>query len=163
MYDNDDPMCCASYRVYTKLEITKNGIKVKERFSKATEHYYSKLERKRQEKQKARKIAEVSERVSRIASSSSYSPREKKEKIRVVQNSVSHEVFTTAIRKLPIADNGKFVTFDTYMRKQATSSKSRHSSSRSSSTPVERDPVGAGMSIFFDSSAGNIKKQLGLP
>ena len=37
-YDSDDAMCCPSYRVYTKVEITKSGIKVKERFSRPTEH-----------------------------------------------------------------------------------------------------------------------------
>jgi hypothetical protein len=85
---------------------------------------------------------------------------QKAEKIRILQRNFGEEVITTVIRYVPVYDTetSGFISFDSYMRRLA--SQEGHSTS---SAPIEQDPVGAGLSIFFDSSVDNIMAQLGLP
>lgn len=85
---------------------------------------------------------------------------QKRSKLRIVQNTYGEEIFTTVIRYVPIYDSetSQVMSFDSYMRLFA--SESGHSTS---SAPIEQDPVGAGLSIFFNPSSENIQKMLGIP
>jgi hypothetical protein len=88
------------------------------------------------------------------------SDAQKREQIRILQSSVGEELFATVIRYVPVYDSesGKFYSFDSYMRLFA--SEQGHSTNQA---PIEIDPVGAGLSIFFNPSVDNIQKMLGLP
>lgn len=109
---------------------------------------------------KDRKAYEAYQKASSILQDARLSDLEKRKQIKVLQRSVGEELFTTIIRYVPVydSDSGQFYSFDSYMRQFA--SEQGHSTS---SAPIETDPVGAGLSIFFNPSVENIQKMLGLP
>lgn len=94
-----------------------------------------------------------------IMSNNTLSDAQKRERLRVLQNSYGEEVVTTIMRYVPVYDSerGKLVSFDSYMRGMAS-----NFGYSSSNSPIEQDPVGASISIFFDPSVENITQQLGL-
>jgi hypothetical protein len=174
MYHEMDPSCCHSYEVISKYKISDQGITLIERATKITKFGHENMptyakwkkdelrrkeEAKKEWQAKLREAERLSRKISSVSSNPYTSKNEKAEKIRVLQRNAGEEIFTSAMRMVPIYDkkDKKFRTLDSHMRREDSRSSSR------SSTPFERDPVGSGMSIFFNSSSSNIKKQLGLP
>jgi hypothetical protein len=106
------------------------------------------------------KAYDAYKKASSILQNPKLSDSQKREQIKVLQSSVGEEVFATIIRYVPVydSDSGRFYSFDSYMRRFA--SEQGHSTNRA---PIEIDPVGAGLSIFFNPSVQNIQKMLGLP
>ena len=90
---------------------------------------------------------------------SSYSDSQKRERIRVVQNTFGEEIVTTIMRYVPVYNSreDRFESFDSYTRGFASDY-----GYSTSNAPIERDPVGASLSIFFNPSSENITKMLGL-
>ena len=83
---------------------------------------------------------------------------QKKQQIRVYQRTYGEELVATVIRYVPVyQENGTFTSFDTWS-KGFTS----QTGGSSGSAPIDSDPVGSTMSIFFDPSSQNITQQLGL-
>jgi hypothetical protein len=106
------------------------------------------------------KINLVYQQASKIFQDRTLSETDRREKIRVLQNKYGEELVATVIRYVPVYDfeTGKILSFDTYMRTFV--SQSGHSTYNA---PIETDPIGAGLSVFFNPSSSNIKKMLGLP
>jgi len=102
---------------------------------------------------------EVYEEASRIMADTRISDSAKREKMRVLQSNYGEEAVAWVIRMVPIydTDEGRFISFDNYTR----SLTSEYGSS-SGNAPIDKDPVGAGLSIFFNPSVENITEQLGL-
>ena len=174
MFHDSDPSCCNSYEVVSKYEVSGNSILLISRETIITSYghknipMYDKWEKEKLNRKKEAKTSHqvryrdteiLSRKISSVLSNPYYSKKDKAKKIKVIQRNSKEEMFTSAIRMVPIYDKRKykFITFDSYMRHEVNRSNNNRSSA------LERDPVGAGMSIFFDSSASNIKKQLGLP
>lgn len=88
------------------------------------------------------------------------SEADKRSRMRVVQNTYGEAALTLALRYVPVYDQKekRFVSFDTYMRNWAA----EMGGNPSSGAPIERDPVGATMRIFFDPSPKTIYDMLGL-
>ena len=103
-------------------------------------------------------LNESYERAKKILTNSSETEESRREKIRILQQDVGQETMTLLLRYVPIIDleKGTVQTFDDYMRDIASS---YHSGSDS---PIERDPVGAAMSLLFDPSADNIAALTGI-
>jgi hypothetical protein len=82
----------------------------------------------------------------------------KQDALKVLQNTQGQELFTNVMRFVPVYDEKKqnFMTFDTYARSFIGSEQ------RSDNAPIDIDPVGAGMRIFFDPSPDTINTMLGL-
>ena len=89
---------------------------------------------------------------SNILSDRSLSTSEKQAAIRIAQVKYGEELFTTVIRHVPVydAESQALVSFDDYMRKLARQYQII------SGSPLEVDPVGGAMRIFFDSSPETI-------
>lgn len=101
---------------------------------------------------------EVYERVSSTIHDQTMSESQKREQMRVYQSTYGEEIVTTVLRYVPVYEgDGSFVSFDNWMRDFSSST-----GSSSSNAPIDQDPVGASMSIFFDPSPENITEQLGL-
>ena len=98
------------------------------------------------------RITDLVGRISRIVASNAKSDREKREEIRILQRNASEELFTTAMRFVPVFADGRLQTFDAYMREQAGGR---------DDADIRKDPVGAGMSILFDPSTENIAEKVG--
>jgi hypothetical protein len=97
--------------------------------------------------------------ITRIVCDSTLSAEQKQSKLRVYQDSLGTEVLAAFIRSVPVYDTDKkeFSSFDSYVRNLAGAS-----SIDVSSTPFERDPVGASIRIFMDPSESTISEMLGL-
>lgn len=101
---------------------------------------------------------EAYEKVSATLKDKNLSESQKRDNIRVYQDTYGKELVATVIRYIPIYQgNGKFQTFDTWSNNLSNSY-----GSSSGNTPFESDPVGSTLNIFFDSSLENITEQLGL-
>jgi hypothetical protein len=93
----------------------------------------------------------------RIARDPKLSVAEKKAKAKVVQSSIGRESFATLLRSVPMydADTKTVMTFDTWSRRLGQTGYDQDA-------PVNQDPVGATVSMFFDSSPENIRRQFHL-
>ncbi len=97
---------------------------------------------------------------SAIMKNSTLSDNQKADQLRVLQRTYGEELLTTVIRYVPVYDDqtGSFLSFDSYMRRFAS-----QEGYSTTAAPIEQDPVGAGMSLFFNPSVENIQRMLGLP
>ncbi|MBU0776996.1 SH3 domain-containing protein [Patescibacteria group bacterium] len=101
---------------------------------------------------------EAYEQVSSTIHDSHLSESQKRDKIRVYQNTYGEEIVAWVIRLVPVYQgDGKFTSFNSWAQDF-----SNDYSSSSSSAPIDSDPVGSSLSIFFDPSVDNITEQLGL-
>jgi hypothetical protein len=84
---------------------------------------------------------------------------EKRAQLRVVQRTYGEDILATVIEYIPVYDSNLnwFSNFDAYVRHLISPY-----GNWSSDSPFEDDPIGAGLSIFFDPSAENIAEMLGL-
>ncbi len=96
---------------------------------------------------------------SQIMADTRLSDSEKRDRMRVLQRNYGEETVAWVMRFVPVydADDKRFYSFDTYMRDLSSSY-----GSPSSGAPIEKDPVGASLKIFFDPSADTITEMLGL-
>lgn len=94
-----------------------------------------------------------------VMSDKSLSNSEKQKQLRIKQDKYGEEVVSYIIRYVPVynSDKGGFESFDSMMRGFASDY-----GDSSTSAPIEKDPVGAGMKIFFDPSPDTITDMLGL-
>ena len=104
-------------------------------------------------------LYKVYEEVESVMSSKSLSNSEKQERLRTTQDKYGEEVVAYIIRYVPVynTDSGQFESFDSVMRGFASDY-----GYSSSNAPIETDPVGAGIKIFFDPSPETITEMLGL-
>lgn len=101
---------------------------------------------------------EVYEKVNATLQDPYLSESEKRSQIRVYQRTYGEELVATVMRYMPVyQENGTFTSFDTWSRGFVD-----ESGGQPRNTPLESDPVGSTMSIFFDPSTKNITEQLGL-
>lgn len=107
-----------------------------------------------------RRAYDAYQQASAIMQDRRLSDNQKADKLRILQRTFGEELLTTVIRYVPVYDDqtGSFLSFDSYMRRFA--SQEGYSTTRA---PIEQDPVGAGMSLFFNPSIDNIQRMLGLP
>jgi hypothetical protein len=96
---------------------------------------------------------------SQIMADTRLSESEKRDRMRVLQRNYGEETVAWVMRFVPVydADDKRFYSFDTYMRDFSSDY-----GSPSSGAPIEKDPVGAGLKIFFDPSTDTITDMLGL-
>ena len=82
----------------------------------------------------------------------------RQEKIRVLQEEIGHEKMSLVLRYVPIVDleKGTVRTFDDYIRDVASSYDS------GAGSPLERDPVGAGIRLLFDPSPDTVAAMTGI-
>ena len=82
----------------------------------------------------------------------------RRQKARVMQQNLGEEKMTLLLRYMPIVDlqSGKVESFDGYMRDMASSYDS------GSGSPMDLDPVGAAMTMFFDPSADTVAAMTGI-
>ena len=82
----------------------------------------------------------------------------RRRELRMLQDEVGQETLTLVLRYVPVVDaeTGKVETFDNYMRDLASSYGS------GGDAPIDRDPVGATMRIFFDPSPETIQAMTGI-
>ena len=99
-----------------------------------------------------RAITDLVDRISDTLASSAMSEPEKREAIRVMQRSTPEELFTSAVRSMPVFADGEIQTFDSVVRQHV---------SAKGDAPIMQDPVGAGMSILFNPTTENIADQVG--
>ena len=91
-------------------------------------------------------------KIGHIMASNAKTDRQKREEMRVLQRNAPEELFTTAVRFVPVYADGKLQTFDSFMRKQTRGRRNND---------LMKDPVGAGMSIVFNPKTDNIADKLG--
>ncbi len=93
-----------------------------------------------------------------ILTSSQETDTSRRKKLRVLQDEVGQETLTLILRYVPVVDREEKTvqSFDSYMRELAGS----YDSGRGS--PIDRDPVGATMRIFFDPSPETISAMTGI-
>ena len=93
-----------------------------------------------------------------ILTSSQETDNSRRKKLRVLQDEVGQETLTLILRYVPVVGPEKKTvqSFDSYMRELAGSYDS------DSDSPLARDPVGATMRIFFDSSPETISAMTGI-
>ena len=93
-----------------------------------------------------------------IAASDTLTDAQKADQFRVVQRSFGESFVAEVLRRVPVysPERGRFQTFDQYM---VTLSRD---TGYGGTSPIDRDPVGAGLRIFFDPSASTIRSMLGL-
>ena len=84
---------------------------------------------------------------------------QKREQLRVVQRDVGQEALAKALRHIPVYDGKRkrFYTFNGYIDDLMGSEEPA-----SSDAPIERDPLGAALRIFFDPSPETIREMMGL-
>lgn len=94
-----------------------------------------------------------------IALDPSYSEEEKADEFRITQRNFGEEIVAEAVRLLPIwnPEAGEFKTADTWTREFADEA------GLGGSSPLQIDPIGAGVRLFFDPSPGTIRDILGIP
>ena len=82
----------------------------------------------------------------------------RRQQLRVLQDEVGQETLTLVLRYVPIVDleTKSVQTFDSYMRDMAGSY------GGDADSPMDRDPVGATMRIFFDPSPETISAMTGM-
>ena len=82
----------------------------------------------------------------------------RRRKVQVMQQDLGEEKMTLLLRYMPIIDleNGNVQSFDDYMRDMASSYDS------GSGSPMDRDPVGAAMTMFFDPSTDTVAAMTGI-
>lgn len=104
------------------------------------------------------KLKQSYERARRIFSDPDETEESRREQIRIMRKDVGQEALTLILRYVPVIDleKGTVQTFDDYMREQVASYDT------GSGSLIHRDPVGAGMSLLFDSSMSNIKAVTGV-
>lgn len=97
--------------------------------------------------------------ISRIALAGSMTRSDRQQAYRVLQDNVGHALFAEALRRVPIYDerNRGFKSFDAVAREFVSSN------GGAGDSPIERDPVGATLKLFFDPRAETIQSMLGLP
>jgi hypothetical protein len=102
---------------------------------------------------------QVYEEATRIMSDNTITPQEKQERMRVLQRNYGEELVTTVMRYVPVYDSqrGQFISFDRYMREFQS-----EMGSPQSGAPMDRDPIGSAMKIFFDPSPETINEMFGL-
>ena len=93
-----------------------------------------------------------------VLGSRSLSRQQKQDRVRVIQQNYGQGVLTAVIRHVPVYDeaSGQMVTFDTYMRNMAGEY------SYNSGAPMDLDPVGAALRIFFDPSTETVQSMTGI-
>lgn len=93
-----------------------------------------------------------------ILTSFSETEETRAEKLRIMQDEVGQERMTLLLRYVPVVDleNGSVRSFDGYIKDLSTAY------GASSGSPLERDPIGAGMRIFFDPSPQTISAMTGI-
>ena len=98
------------------------------------------------------------DRARMILSSSTETEETRAEKLRIMQDEVGQERMTLLLRYVPVIDleSGSVRSFDTYIKDLSTAY------GASSGSPIERDPIGAGMRIFFDPSPQTISAMTGM-
>ena len=103
-------------------------------------------------------LRETYERARTILTNGNETNDSRREKMRILQQEVGHEKITLLMRYLPIVDleNGTVETFDNYVRNVASSYDA------GTGSPLEQDPVGAGMRLFFDPSPDTIAAMTGI-
>ena len=102
--------------------------------------------------EKSGELTDLVGKISRIVASKGMSYREKRKEMQVLQRNAPEELFTTAVRFVPVYSDGKLQTFDSFMRKQTRGRRNND---------IMKDPVGAGMSIMFNPKTDNIADKLG--
>ena len=102
--------------------------------------------------EKSGELTDLVGKISRIVASKGMSYREKRKEMQVLQRNAPEELFTTAVRFVPVYSDGKLQTFDSFMRKQTRGRRNND---------IMKDPVGAGMSIMFNPKTDNIADELG--
>jgi hypothetical protein len=102
---------------------------------------------------------EAYQEASAIMSDPSLSREERTERVRVLQRNYGEETVAWVMRFVPAYDpnTGSIVSFDSYMRSFAS-----EFGDSSVDAPIEQDPVGASLRIFFDPSEETINEMLGL-
>ncbi len=101
---------------------------------------------------------EAYEQVSATIHDPQLSESQKRDKIRVYQNTYGEEVVAWVIRLVPVYQgDGKFSSFDNWAQDF-----SNDYGSSSGNAPIDNDPVGSSLNIFFNPSIDNITEQLGL-
>jgi hypothetical protein len=87
------------------------------------------------------------------------SREDKQDRMRVLQRNVGEELFTTVVRYVPVYDeeSGTYMSFDAYMRQMA-----QDYPCSDADAPINYDPVGATMRIFFDTSDETIAAMTGV-
>ena len=82
----------------------------------------------------------------------------RREKARVMRQNLGEEKMTLLLRYMPIVDldSGNVQSFGDYMRDMASSYDS------GSGSPMDKDPVGAAMTMFFDPSADTVAAMTGI-
>ena len=98
------------------------------------------------------------ERAREIFTDPGQTEESRREQIRIMQKDVGQEALTLILRYVPVIDleKGTVQSFDDYMREEVASYDT------GSGSLIERDPVGAGMSLLFDSSMSNIRAVTGV-
>lgn len=78
--------------------------------------------------------------------------------MRVLQNNLGEEVIATIMRYVPVYDDEirKWTTFDSFINNVTQGYESQPGS------PIETDPIGAGLRIFFDPSISTIETMTGI-
>ena len=102
--------------------------------------------------EKSGELTDLVGKISHIMASNAKTDRQKREEMRVLQRNAPEELFTTAVRFVPVYADGKLQTFDSFMRKQTRGRRNND---------LMKDPVGAGMSIVFNPKTDNIADKLG--
>jgi len=102
------------------------------------------------------KLESASQEITAILLDRKTSGTEKAKGLRVKQDTLGRELFTTVMRNIPIYDDKekRFKTYDTWLRELG--------GAPTRNTALERDPVGASMSLFFDPSMKNVAEKMGL-
>jgi hypothetical protein len=105
-----------------------------------------------------RNAKEALKEANEVAQNRQMTRNQKEDQFVVLQRKYGEELIASIMRRVPIyeATSERFISFDSYMRGF------NEEFGSGSSAPIETDPVGAGMRIFFDPSAETIEEMLGL-
>lgn len=87
------------------------------------------------------------------------SAQERQQALTVLQANAGEEVLAQTLRMMPVycQEDGRFYTFGAYIQKSIAEQGLAEEGS-----PMERDPVGASMRIFFDPSPETIREMMGV-
>jgi hypothetical protein len=99
------------------------------------------------------------QKAEQIMTNPNYCREDKQDRMRVLQRNVGEELFTTVVRYVPVYDeqSGTYISFDAYMRQMA-----KDYPCNDADAPINYDPVGATMRIFFDPSTETIAAMTGI-